>query len=341
MNRLEILASSFSEELVKIAVSNPVAMGLAAAGAGDLYQGAHRYNQAREQGKGVGGSLLQGARGVGEGALVGGGLSAAASGLGRVVSPVLTEGAEKAVANFGRRQVHAVTGYVPDAVKKDPSTFSSWAKGIGIGEDGAAVANAAKHRAEVESGAEKSWFMPQSWKAGLARRSEARAIKDQAASDVLVNNRVTSIPGMYRALKDSDARKSVLPAVGHQVFGGSMGKVNLGLTGLGAASALARDTDQEGRHLGWGERVGGAAGTAATMALPGTIPLVGQLGAQAVLGSAAARAGRVADRAVGIVRPPTIRPPASPSDPLASEGPHVERGMSSSAAGKSYGGGIG
>jgi hypothetical protein len=280
--------------------------------------------------------------GAGGGAVTGAGLGAASRALRGWHAPAVVAGSgdlgvartlDKRIADFGRRQVHAVTDYVPKG-----SDRLGYLRDIGIGgrvpEEGVAAA-----KKKLELLGSSPGVMP-ALKRGLARYDLMNAEKSLEATNSLMQHGATSLPGLASALRDPARRGHVLRAVGKDaLFGGGMlGHAQLALGAHGMYQA-ARGSNQSGE--GRGEQAGRAASSIAAGLIPSTLPLAGNVVIDSALGVPFRAAGRAVDRLRG--RPAVARAPITdPTDPVASiahmAGPQVH--MSSSAAGKQYGGGL-
>lgn len=135
--------------------------GLGLGAIGGAAHGAYRgYQQAKEQGLSTGQALGHGAAGAlggaGKGALIGGGVGAAAGlGAGALLSAPKAEALRKAVSDsplaigsqFGQRQVHGVTGWMPGA---ENQSIGQRLGQIGMGSSTRQdTINAAKNRIEA------------------------------------------------------------------------------------------------------------------------------------------------------------------------------------------------
>ena len=172
------------------------------------------------------------------------------------------------------------------------------------------------------------------------------AQKGHAANEVFLRHGATSIPGTVKALWNPATRGETLKAVGNDLAfgGGAVGTAMMGLGGYDTYKSIRGDVQPGQENMGYGERVGRAAGNAAGWLLPSPVPVAGQLIGGGLLGSAFGGVGSVVDKVVGNKAPSVRRPPLTdPTDPVASTANQlggVQHTMSASAAGKPYGGGM-
>lgn len=352
---------AFAAELEKIALSDAAVSALTLGIPAAALSGYRSYSQAREQGQ----DMPEALRSAGKGALIGG---VGGAGLGAGVA-TLSKGTGKAIGDFGRRQFHGVTGYTPKGMEP-----GAYAREIGIGNTAAknlaaATAHVSEQKARLDafrSGIEPdSWWSPYRWspsrlfskdrgkgieeslgkatsKLEALKRYQASPVgsKLHAAEETLLQHGVTSIPGMARALAGPN-RGEVLKAMGREAWSGS-GKLGKGMMGLQIYGDVTRDTDEEGRPVGVGERAGRVAGDVAGMLIPSTIAGVAQMPVGMVLGTAGGAAGRAIDKGISTVSPHILRHKQDVTRPEDSmpqvRGPEVS--TSPSAAGKSYGSGM-
>jgi len=255
---------------------------LAGAGLGAVGGGVQGYATARRQGAGVGDAALQaldsGVRGAVRGGAVGGlvGTAAGAAAPGAAETLLRAPGLG-AGARFGQRQVHGLTGWLPQ----------KGLRAIGGGGDASArelvsAADAlrkARGAGQGVSGATK----------GLHRAAKAHEAAVKAE-----NMGLTSLPGYARALRSSpvDALKagfgeqwhSTSPGMRALVYGGT------GVQALGAARGS--DNGSKGRL----ERVGEAVGTSLPL-MAGPLPTAATLVAAPVAGVLGGLVGKVGDKA--------------------------------------------
>lgn len=221
--------------------------------------------------------------------------------------------AGKSVANFGKRQLHALTGWTPHGfLNHEAGQGAKWIEEIGAGAGPARLRHA------------------------VAEEGPAKELATQALG---VNERaqhmgLTSIPGFARSLWNDPGE--TLRAGFNQQWHGTTGKekafmvgLPLAATALTAASADDPENPHKGRDLG-----AGIAGTAVGM-VTGTMPVVTGM----AVGEAASRAGGAVGGVVDKIRkrrrqlPPLgqLQPP-----PEEARGQHVptERVLSPAAAGQ-------
>lgn len=335
------LAEAFALEMEKIALGNIGASAATLGTVGSLLGGGAGYMKAKAEGQDTKDALLT----AGKGALIGGGAGA----LGGAGLAGASKRVGKRIGDFGRRQVHAVSGYVP---KGQNST--QYLESIGIGNTtGPAWEAAQKHLQEVEAGRGKGLIpMPQPLRKGLAMWDELSARKAHEANKVFMEHDATSLPGVVRALWDKKSRVPVLGALGKDTAfgGGMMGTAMLGLGAHDVYKGVTGQVQPGQEDMGRGERMGEAFGNAAGWLLPSPVPIAGQMIGGTVMSKTLGGVGALADKVLGnktprqLSNPSVARAPVTdPTDPVASTaqqlgGPQVV--LSSSAAGKPYGGGI-
>jgi hypothetical protein len=284
------------------------------------------YQDAREHGEGVGGSVLSGAlHGLGS-AAKGGAMGAAAGGAagalsGKALNPSwLTDkgGIIGAGARFGQRQVHSLTGVL------SPAELEGVRGGAFGARQGHEAAQKALHEAWIKD--------PSSVKPAVEKAVKAK--KGLEAAENVQQMGLTSIPGYLSALKEHGAGKVLGASLKDQVrnMHPGMAAVALGMPAIGMLrSATAKEEptgagkgEQLGRHVG--AALGGVAGSA--------MPVVGSAVVGETLGNAGGLVGKGIDRLRGRKGPPpsTLGPP--PLEPA--EGQHTpsERVVSPAAAGQ-------
>jgi hypothetical protein len=291
------------------------------------------YSQARDEGAGVGGALaggaskglLWGAGGAGLGAGLGG-ISRALRGdapvkFTRYAKGKMRDGTpwyksmDRSIGDFGKRQLHSVTGYVPNGEKP-----AKYLHDIGVGgRDRAGALLMAKDK--VKDLEKKPQGMIRDARLWLARRGQKGQEQAADATKTLLKHKATSLPGFVRAMADSTKRKDVLGASGAELWhgGGTVGKVMMGTQGAMMARGAIGEAPPGEEDQGRGERVGRAVGNIAGMALPSTIPMVGQMVGGSILGSGLGRVGRVFD-GPKVVAPPSAYAPR-PHRPRSIYGP--------------------
>ena len=358
------IGEAFELEMQKLARWNDV--GAAAATLGTLgagYGGLSGYQKARQEGKGVGESLGSAAKGVAVGGAIGAGAGGGLGGASRLIRGAkdvqyLGSGAtplhaslDKVIGDFGRRQVHSVTGYVGGA--KDPAARIQYLKDIGIHgrdwEGGAAAARAGADKMRA-GGVPRSWRSPISWlpqgsRQWLADRAAVSEAKSLEHNKYLIEHGGTSIPGMAGALWHGDTRGKTLKAMGHGAVsgGGTLGKAFLGMGAYDTAKAVVGDPSPGEENMGKGERIGGALANMGTGFLPFPMALAGQEIARRGLSTVGRGAGRLVDSALGTPRP--APPPRKLQDLTAPEistarQAQTARMSSPSAEGKPFGSGF-
>jgi hypothetical protein len=266
---------------------------------GGLHSGVKTYRQAREQGAGVGQSIMagtgQGLAGAARGAAFGGLAGAAGGAALGAAKPVQTMRATRALSahpsavgqfsRFGQRQVHGFTGWKP----------------------GGSTHSLEKIRAGTHD-ARKG--LREAMLTGEPKR-EMQALRHFHASDDAARMGITSLPGIARAVKEHGPVKPLVAGLKEQ-WHGSPGWQKALMVGFPAASvAGAAVTPEAAEGPGKGERVGKALGTIGYTAAPLT------LGASTVLGMGLERAGGAVGRGVDRLRGRGV--PQEPRRPPASE----------------------
>lgn len=303
------------------------AAGGALIGAG--VEGVKGYRAARQEGAGVGSALGSGAGaalgGAQHGAMVGGAAGLAAGGLGGLAAPGRMESARQAltgagagvgaVARFGQRQVHAITGWRPGA---DTSSIRS----IGAG---------AHNAQEALSGAvDKANQLHAAGTAGKELDHAVRGVDAAKASYGAAYRAermgITSAPGYVKSMKDNGVLPTMAAGAREQWHGMSPGWKAL-MVGAPVAETInaVRTPDQEGGP-GKGERVARGLAGAVAGATMGTIPMTTGNVLQQGISRAAGLGGRAYDR----FRRPSFEQSA---DASAGQVVPAERHMSENAQG--------
>ncbi len=300
MPKVYELMPAFQQEIEKLALSPAMHSTVGALGAGGgvgmllgglggaALGGYAKYRDARNQGGSVRDSALSGVGGALGGAAAGAGLGTVlgATGLAQAVRKgsvdpgavgrlVSKENMLGSFARAGQRQVHAFTGWTPEA-------------GIRSIRGGAYTAEKRLEDARKLTGPG-------------AEKAVGRAGKAYAAAEKAEKMNINNIPGYVKALATPgdkgflrNAKDVIGTGAAEQWHGG--GAAHKALTfGLPAASLVSTATSksQDGGP-GKAERVGGALGSL----VPGIMPLSigGQAMAGIALGAAGGRAGRLLDR---------------------------------------------
>lgn len=302
--------------------------GIGAGGAlgalGGLGLGAvHGYREARDAGASRGQALTYGLlnRGLG-GAVRGGALGALGGGvLGLAGGQKATDLASKltgnegilgSVSRFGQRQIHGLTGALPQGHASKAEAL----KAMGMGSSGAAG-----RAAETAKGLEKAWQGESSeelLRAAKEHHSAQRALK--SAKDVEEMG-LTNLPGYLKSLskKPLDTLKAGLGEQWHS--SGLGGKaLMVGLPAMSIAGAVAGPKEHRGENTGKALATNLALGAA-------PLPLLGS----SILASGAERLGGYGGKMIDKLRSRQPPPP-----PPADEGPRiaVERNVSNSYLGK-------
>ncbi len=349
-------AEAFQDGIVKAALGNLAASALTGGAIGALQKGYSDYSAARDRGASVSSSLSEGGKGAlyggAVGGAIGGGLAASSRALRGWHNPV-TENTgffsklDRTLGDFGKRQFHAVTGYVPAHLRGDANLAarSQYLRGIGVGgrenpQD--YVKTLETKLKDIRAGKDTGW-LPQGTRELLTRADLWKARVGASANETLMQHGATSLPGLVRAMADPTKRKAVLGATGKDLLSGG------GMTAFGLASTIPTMTSAaagkpltpEEAGMGRGELIGRAAGDAASWLVPGSVPIVGQMLSSSVLKDVGGAVGRGVDSVRGKlprVAGPTqdFTHPANTQSAL--PGHQVE--YSSSAAGKPWGGGF-
>ena len=350
----EHLSESFAQEMEKIAIGNIAGSAATLGVVGGALGAMSRYQRAKAEGDphagraALGGALTYGAGGAALGAGLGGVSHALRGGGAPMTSAAMNtvpwhHSMDKSISDFGRRQVHSVSGYVPKG-----STLPEYAEDIGIGgrnlAGGVEKSLAKQERVAGKVGDNPGWWGKRKLRKAQegvdsARAGVPAALAQEQSVNTLREHGATSIPGTVSALADSNKRGPVVGAMGHQLWnaGGTLGKVMVGLGGLGVAKAALTDPKPGSAEEGQGrlERVGHEAGNMMGWAAAPIMPFVGQ----SMVGAGLSRAGGYAGRLIG-GRPQVARPdPTRPEDSTARQvGPEMMR--TQSADGKPYGAGV-
>jgi hypothetical protein len=293
----EHLLRAFQQELWKLGapsilparlssvLSSAGALGGIGAGvggvAGAVHGGVKNYRAAKAEGADTRGALLHGAMGaaggVGKGAVIGAGIggvagagaSLANAGKAEAMRAALTD--RSAFARFGQRQVHGVTGAVPQG---------------GLGQlkmDAADRAEQLKHLTD------RLKADPNSMQPGIIDRARGldaktvgakaleRAQQSASASQAAQDAGLTSVPGLVKSLVKSPTETARL-AWNHQMHGADgVTKAMMATSGIGVAQTMANREEGEGRlhHAG---RVAGSAAGAGLGILTGGMPQMTQMG---------------------------------------------------------------
>lgn len=308
--------NGFGAELEKIAgladfvAKNKGALGSAGAfmghgaaigaGLGGIHSAVKGYEDARDQGAGVGGAVGMGAlSGLGgamhggtRGALIGAGVGGALG----VLRPQAAEAARKALSStdshfgamgrFGQRQMHGLTGLKPEeGLSSDAIRGGSWASGR-------AAAGKAEGSKEVM----------------------LHNLQKKVEADGLDN-----LPGIANAMKGGDRTGALKTLAKHQWHNGDMltkATIGGGALGIGASALMPESKDGPGKGEAIGTSAGGMIGGLAGSALP-LFP--GQLAADVGRGTGK-RVGKAVDWLRG--RRGSL-PPSDLANHVTGEGQHV------------------
>lgn len=244
---------------------------------------------------GLSGALGGAARGAGLGAALGGASGALAPRISRLSQ---APGALGASARFGKRQVHALTGWAPEG-------------GLEAIRGGAYDAREALRTAKPQH-----------------RQQAQKALASSAAAQEMG---LTNLPGYVKAIKDKGLKEVVKTDAAAQWHSGGVGMkaLGVGLPALALASEVGKKESPDGP--GKGELVGRSAAGAVGGLLGSAMPIAGQIALGGAMGAAGGMVGRGIDRL-------RKRPAASgqPTPPEQQMGSHVptERVTSHAAAGQ-------
>jgi hypothetical protein len=253
----------------------------AAAGAliGGGVKGYTSYRRARDQGASVGDSLMYGGlNGVGgamSGAVTGGLVGAGAAGAASIHSGAAAEKMRAAlehmpstVTNFGKRQVHAVTGWTPEL--HNPNSIGSI--GLGSAARQPALDAATEHLKTVRAGGVEPSLVDKVMGRTAVQGAEKNLESAQAGFDAAHKAQemgLTSIPGYLKSLAKHPI-DTVRAAAGDALKGQhpAMTAVQLGLPAFGIASAALTPANTPEEKAQRGRSIGrSVAGTAAGMLL--------------------------------------------------------------------------
>lgn len=356
--------------------------GLGAAGGGAVGAGAgalHGYQEAKEKGEsGFAGALTGAGGGAYRGALIGGAGGAALGATGGRASRALAgvaEGASgglspAAIARFGQRQLHSVTGLTPGgaprllpsgAVNPEYAQAISKMRIPGTGADASGrvegAATTLRHALERQEAGQVGGLaklLPKGMQKARLERQASRARKGleraQSAEDVAteaVEKGMTNLPGIVRHAVTQPGGAKDLWRLGIQPQWknqGGVGKALVALPAIGAAQeAATAGEDEKGR--GRGERMGDALGMGLGYASTPFMPLAGSEVIGRGAGAVAGGVGKGIDKLVGAVRKSKKRDLGNnPGAPAVEEGArqgNVEREVSDRSLGKSPDIGIG
>jgi hypothetical protein len=322
---------SFADEMEKIAIGNITGSAATLGTIGALGGGYAGYQKARGEGAGVGDSLLS----AGKGALIGG-AAGGVTGAGLAAGNKALGGTwDKSISDFGRRQVHNVTGYVPEGVRGAGNTTArvNYLRNIGVGGGSGTQLDllaAKRHLADVTEGRSTSRWVPKPIRVASAKVNEFRAKHLADANEKLLQHGATSIPGTIKAMASPESRKAIAGAVGKEALlgGGALGTLGLAANAHQVYQGVAGDVPEGETRAG---NLARTAGSMAGMLVPGTLGLpVGMLANTALSSGGNHLAGMLQ------------RKTHDPTDPTAPESGQLGHSstMSASASGKAYGGGF-
>ncbi len=326
----EHLLRAFQQELWKLGapsilparlssvLSSAGALGGIGAGvggvAGAVHGGVKNYRAAKAEGADTRGALLHGAMGaaggVGKGALIGAGVggvagagaSLANAGKAEAMRAALTD--RSAFARFGQRQVHGVTGAVPQG---------------GLGQ---LRMDAADRAGQLKSLTARLEADPHSMQPGIIDRARGldaktvgakaleRAQQSAGAAQAAQDAGLTSVPGLVRSLAKSP-KDTMRLAWNHQMHGADgTTKAMMAASGLGVAQTAASREEGESRLHHAGRVAGSVAGTGLNV-LTGGMPQMTQMGLGTLQHKFVPELGgmsRHSSRLGGAVPPPSAGP---------------------------------
>jgi hypothetical protein len=255
------------------AIGTGAGVGALAGGVGGFGAGAVQgYRQAKEQGGGTLGALWGGAKrgletgmsGAAVGGLAGLGAGAVSGGVGRGVAQSLTgaRGPLGMASRTGQRQLHALTGWTPEA-GLESIRGGAWgakdraAKALQKWEQSShAVTDAQKAHdlLGLKPGSPASPGLAKAFKEQrLARDEYARAMQSKAAIEKSVGHGMTSLPGMYEALKGPNRLEALKAGVGAGWHGETTKMKALNVAAplaFGGMAVAASPEEQRGQTLG-------------------------------------------------------------------------------------------
>lgn len=281
MPRIPIEAMlAFQDELEKLGGLHPaVGAGALLGSVGGLGTGYLGYQKAKMEGAGTLEALGHGAKsgllGAAGGAALGAGIAQAKPGWGKELS------------DFGQRQVHGLTGWVP----------KEGLHSIGHGAGPAIARRAEAHAAHIANPSDPKLL-----------KAFQNADKGSEAARKAESMGMTSLPGLAKAVKQHGLIPAIQAGAAEQLHGTSnLNKaMTLGVPALGVAHAIAtrEDTDPTaGRGERIGKTIGGTLGSLAGSPLP-------MIGGE-VVGAVGAGTGKLIGK--GIDRLRGVKPSASPT----------------------------
>lgn len=267
------------------AIGAGAGLGAAVGGLGGLGIGGVRgYREAREQGMSRGQAALMGlgrgaqsaGKGIAVGTLAGAGAGALSGQRGVELAQELSgkEGIRGSLARSGQRQLHSLTGWTPEgglesirggawgAKQRASKALARWEAASGAtGRDLASGEVRGLARAPTPGAAEgvaHDVLDPKAMKARAAARKEyERALQHQGAVEKSVEHGMTSLPGMYSALKGPNRWEAIKAGIGAGWHGDTAGMkalnvaMPLGAAGLGVAMSPKEERGQSiGREVG-------------------------------------------------------------------------------------------
>lgn len=257
--------------------------GAAGAGIGTAAGGVSGYRQARQEGATRGQALMSGLSGglggASKGVMIGAGVGgvagmaggARARGLIRGLSGRET-GALGKVSRFGERQMHSLTGALPEGMTREQAMRHM--------RMGSHAKKQMLDQAEAAFKPYESFHTSRLDKAGLkAKKNLEGAQKAMESQEWLERQGATSLPGYIKSMA-KDPRETLRHAAREGWYGsgggmmGAAGKaLTIGFPAYGVGKALVGPEEENGMTRG--QRIGQALGGAA-FGLTGAVPLLGQ-----------------------------------------------------------------
>jgi len=305
---------SFRSELRKLAFTLPAGLGAigAHAGQGMAIGGAvggtigavHGYRKAKQEGgSGLGGALSGGFKGTALGAGVGTMAGGVRGGMMHAADPVAAEKARAALtqnsafSRFGQRQVHGLTGFVPQGAERGKylADIKHGVVNRQAAVDAAQKAIDSKEDVRGVFGRVMGHTPEEAAKKQLTRATAARDAAQKAQDYGL-----TSIPGYVKAIRDPNIglKKTLRTAYDEQISGSSpaMKGLMLGMPAVQLGQAAFQDPRKR-NSMGEskGEALGSATAGLATGLALGPLPMMTQMGLSMPAMAAGKRLGRVFD----------------------------------------------
>lgn len=314
MSDLQIEMSAFHDELLKEGAHPAFEIARQV-----LSRGAQRAAGAvaHPNVMGVVGAGLRGVRGAARAA--GGGIASGGRSVGQTLS------------NFGKRQLHSVTGWTPKAGVESIGMMGSKATGEAL-QAAQAAAPTRGATTGVRGLLGKVMHGRQAGTHGLAKKTQERAVQraqklHEATQASESMGGLSSLPSWAGAMI-KDPKAALKAGLGREWHSGTLGKAMVAFPAVAAGHQLLKPTQEGGP--GKLERAGKSLGEAAWAM---GMPIAGATLAAKGIAGAAGGAGRVLGRLKGPRKPELGRYPAPPSIDAGGNTQPVERHMSPAAAG--------